>query len=223
MSEGKKFMRRNILRSKMYINQHSESFKRSISRSAFVDEYNPYIEPPNVEKFVTDSVNRQINFGENLLEILYPDISIDTENEFCPRCNYLLTDDDVVNGWSPYDCHDYTTKCPVCPQKLVPHFRVESTSPSFTGSCGTGTPLFCERLSPWVLSKELRSVMHDRDGIDEILDPRWRENESKNSVLWWNMILSFMRYRFPITFLLQGSFEQNLIAPLSIDDNKLNH
>ena len=32
----------------------------------------PYDEENIVEKYVTDSVLRQINFGENLLEILYP-------------------------------------------------------------------------------------------------------------------------------------------------------
>jgi hypothetical protein len=68
----------------------------------------------------------------------------------------------------------------------------------------------CERLSPWVLQKEIRTVMADREGIENLLSPVWREGENKNAVLWWNLVLSFMRYRFPFTFLLQGSFEQNL-------------
>jgi hypothetical protein len=38
-------------------------------------------------------------------------------------------------------------------------------------------------------------------------------------VLWWNLVLSCMRYRFPFSFLLQGSFEQNLIAPMPEDDS----
>lgn len=44
-------------------------------------------------QYVTDHVLRQILLGENLLEIVYPDISIDTDNELCPRCNYYLSDD----------------------------------------------------------------------------------------------------------------------------------
>lgn len=44
-------------------------------------------------QYVTDHVLRQILLGENLLEIVYPDISIDTDNEFCPRCNFYLSDD----------------------------------------------------------------------------------------------------------------------------------
>jgi hypothetical protein len=56
----------------------------------------------------------------------------------------------------------------------------------------------------------LRSVLSG--GIEDLLSPEWR-GESKNAVLFWNLILSFMRYRFPFTFLLQGSFSSSLIAP----------
>jgi hypothetical protein len=34
----------------------------------------------------------QIKLGENLLEIVYPDISVDTDNETCPH-------------WGPADLH----------------------------------------------------------------------------------------------------------------------
>lgn len=163
------------------------------------------------EQYVTDQVLRQILLGENLLEIVYPDISIDTDNEFCPRCNFYLSDDDVVAGWSAGNSQEYKTECPNCLTKFVPHFCVQSTLPSFVGSRGPSSALFCERLSPWVLKKELRSVISG--GIEDLLNPEWRERESKNAVLWWNLILSFMRYRFPFTFLLQGSFSSSLIAP----------
>lgn len=77
----------------------------------------------------------------------------------------------------------------------------------------SGTPLICERLSPWVLEKELKTKLRDADGLDDLLDPLWREKEAKNAVLWWNLILAFMRYRLPFTFLLQGSFQKRLISP----------
>jgi pentatricopeptide repeat protein len=170
------------------------------------------------EAYVTDAVLRQILLGENLLEIVYPDICIDTDNELCPRCNTLLTDDEVVLGWKPNDSQDYTTQCRICSQKFVPHFCVQSSLATAMGSKGPGSPLFCERLSPWVLIKELRSVMGDKQGIENLLSPEWRELETKNAVLWWNLILSFMRYRFPFTFLLQGSFDQNLIQPTPDED-----
>mmetsp|Transcript_26779 Transcript_26779/g.37761 ORF Transcript_26779/g.37761 Transcript_26779/m.37761 type:complete len:1407 (+) Transcript_26779:119-4339(+) len=170
-----------------------------------------------VEFFVTEAVEVQIELGENLLEIVYPDISVDTDNETCPRCNFLLSDDDVVSGWTPNDSNDYTTSCPNCRQRFVPHFCVQSTSSTFMGSRGPASPLLCERLSPWVLQKEIRSVMSDREGVENLLSPEWREEATKNAVLWWNLVLSCMRYRFPFTFLLQGTFEQNLIAPMPED------
>ena len=175
-------------------------------------------EESRMEFFVTETVERQIALGENLLEIVFPDISVDTENEVCPRCNFLLSDDDVVVGWTP-DSNDYTTACPNCTQRFVPHFCVQCSAPSFVGSRGPASPLMCERLSPWVLQKEIRSVMSEQDGCDNLLSPSWREKEYKNSVLWWNLVLSCMRYRFPFSFLLQGSFEQNLIAPMPEDES----
>lgn len=175
-------------------------------------------EETRMEFFVTEAVERQIALGENLLEIVFPDISVDTENETCPRCNFLLSDDDVVAGWSAGDENDYTTSCPSCTQRFVPHFCVQSTSEKFMGSRGPASPLMCERLSPWVLQKEIRSVMNEPEGIENLLSPEWREEAYKNAVLWWNLVLSCMRYRFPFSFLLQGSFEQNLIAPMPGDD-----
>lgn len=175
-------------------------------------------EDKGMEFFVTETVERQIALGENLLEIVFPDISIDTENEICPRCNFTLSDDDVVAGWTPGHFNDYTTACPNCTQRFVPHFCVQTTASNFVGSKGTETPLMCERLSPWVLQKEIRSVMSDDEGTSNLLNPAWREKEYKNAVLWWNLVLSCMRYRFPFSFLLQGSFDQNLISPTPEQD-----
>jgi len=168
--------------------------------------------------YVSDAVERQIALGENLLEIVFPDISVDTENELCTRCSFVLSDEDVVDGWTP-DSNDYTTACPNCTQRFVPHFCVQCSSATFMGSRGAASPLMCERLSPWVLQKEIRSVMSEPKGCDNLLSPEWREKEYKNAVLWWNLVLSCMRYRFPFSFLLQGSFEQNLIAPMPEDES----
>lgn len=118
---------------------------------------------------------------------MFPDISIDTENEICPRCNFTLSDDDVVLGWTAGQLNDYTTACPNCTQRFVPHFCVQCSSPEFLGSRGPDSPLMCERLSPWVLQKEIRSVMNDIDGTSNLLDPEWRKQEYKNAVLWWNL------------------------------------
>eukprot|EP00980_Cylindrotheca_fusiformis_P017597 scaffold5517_cov135-Cylindrotheca_fusiformis.AAC.27 len=207
------------------INEHDtvgtslQKLRNFISRKQDKKRGTPSVEESRVEFYVTESVERQIELGENLLEIVFPDISVDTDNETCPRCNFLLSDDDVVAGWTPGDSNDYTTSCSNCTQRFVPHFCVQSSSPSFVGSRGPSSPLMCERLSPWVLQKEIRSVMSDREGIENLLSPAWREQEYKNAVLWWNLVLSCMRYRFPFSFLLQGSFEQNLITPMPEDDH----
>lgn len=196
-----------------------QKFRNFIARKQDNKRSTLKVEESRVEFFVTEGVERQIELGENLLEIVFPDISVDTDNETCPRCNFLLSDDDVVTGWTPADSQDYTTGCPNCQQRFVPHFRVQSSSPAFVGSKGPSSPLLCERLSPWVLIKEIRSVMSEREGIENLISPAWREEEYKNAVLWWNTILSCMRYRLPFSFLLQGSFEQSLIAPMPEDDH----
>jgi hypothetical protein len=207
------------------VNEHDavgtslQKLRNFISRKQDKTRGTPNVEESRVEFYVTEGVERQIELGENLLEIVFPDISVDTDNETCPRCNFLLSDDGVVNGWTPGDSNDYTTSCSNCKQRFVPHFCVQSSSPNFVGSRGPSSPLMCERLSPWVLQKEIRSVMSDREGIENLLSPAWREQEYKNAVLWWNLVLSCMRYRFPFSFLLQGSFEQNLIAPMPEDDH----
>ena len=196
------------------------TFKRIVSRNKSNQTEKKEVSPTNyTEQYVTDQVLRQVLLGESLLEVVYPDISIDIDNEYCPRCNFYLSDDDVVAGWSAGNSQEYKTECPNCLTKFVPHFCVQSTLPSFVGSRGPSSALFCERLSPWVLKKELRSVISG--GIEDLLSPEWRERESKNAVLWWNLVLSFMRYRFPFTFLLQGSFSSSLIAPTPDDEENL--
>lgn len=123
----------------------------------------------------------------------------------------MLLDDVVVDGWTPGDSQDYTTKCPFCNNKFVPKFTVQCKSETFNGS--NHGPLICERLSPWVLEKELRIKMGD--GVDDLLNANWREADRKNAVLWWNLILAFMRFKLPFTFLLQGDFPGNhLIVPM---------
>jgi len=84
------------------------------------------------------------------------------------------------------------------------------------GSRGASSPLFCERLSPWVLQKELHTILLSQ-GIDDLLSPEWRTKETKNAVVWWNLVLSFMRYRLPFSFLMQGSFQTDLVQPTPDD------
>merc|ERR1739845_247809 len=76
------------------------------------------------------------------------------------------------------------------------------------------TTLYCEFLSPWVLRKELHAATRGDNGMNIILDPEWRSGTDINATLWWNMIVSFKRYKLPVTFMLQGSFRNHLIMPM---------
>ena len=82
----------------MEVNRTLESCRISPSESYASEQYDSNLEDPDTERIVPDTINRQIIFGESILEDVYPDISIDTDNEFCPRCNSLLSDNDVVVG-----------------------------------------------------------------------------------------------------------------------------
>mmetsp|Transcript_6593 Transcript_6593/g.9748 ORF Transcript_6593/g.9748 Transcript_6593/m.9748 type:complete len:168 (+) Transcript_6593:3-506(+) len=162
---------------------------------------------------MTESVKKQVELGENLLDMLYPDLHIDTGINSCPKCFKNLGQDDIIFGWEPCDFQNYTTSCPQCNHGTVPRFSVKCSLPTFVGSQGKATPLYCEYLSPWVMRKELLNVMKSDNGIYSLLDPEWRSNADINATLWWNLIVSFKRYKLPLTYLLQGSFNQKLILP----------
>jgi hypothetical protein len=162
---------------------------------------------------VTDDVRKQIVLGESLLDFLYPDLIIDTSSDSCPQCSKELADTDIVAGWLPCEFQDYTTECPQCKHRFVPRFSVTCSAPTFEGSQGTSTPLYCELLSPWVLREELENIIHGAEGINEMLNPEWRSGSDIRATLWWNLIVSFNRYRLPVSFLLQGSFRNRLISP----------
>jgi pentatricopeptide repeat protein len=166
---------------------------------------------------VTDDVRMQIVLGESLLDYLYPDLIIDTSSDSCPQCSKELRDTDIVAGWLPCEFQDYTTECPQCKHRFVPRFSVRCSAPTFEGSQGTSTPLYCELLSPWVLREELENIIHGAEGIDEMLNPEWRSGSDIRATLWWNLIVSFNRYRLPVSFLLQGSFQNRLINPTPDD------
>jgi hypothetical protein len=166
---------------------------------------------------VTSLVARHIDLAESLLDLLYPDLEIDTNSDNCPDCSHTLTEADVVDGWSPGKFDDYKTSCPKCKHRFVPRFCVSTSAEGFTGSQGPSTPLFCEYLSPWVLRKEFHHIVKSESGIAHMLRPEWRK-EGIRAALFWNLVISCRRYRLPFTFLLQGSFETNRLVLPRIPD-----
>jgi len=161
----------------------------------------------------SNAITKQIELGESLLESLYPGIVIDTESDSCPKCAQVLSNDEIIVGWTPCASKEYQTTCPSCKNKFVPKFSVSCKNPEFVGSQGKGTTLFCDYLSPWVLLREIRGVMNASGGFDKILDEKFRSGSDINATLWWNMIVTFDRFKLPYIFLLQGSFKNQLILP----------
>ena len=157
---------------------------------------------------VTEQVGRHLAIGDSLLEYLYNDLKLDASNA-CPRCSKILSEDEVMAGWNFCSFTTFDTKCNNCNHSFVPSLVVTSSTNTFEGSQGIGTPLFCELFSPWVLRKQLY-----RCDIDDILQPDWRKGTDINSTLWWNLIFAFKRQKLPITFLLQGTFKDRLIMPM---------
>jgi len=161
---------------------------------------------------MTPAIAKQIELGESLLESLYPGLSIDNENA-CPKCAAVLNENAVSAGWTPCASNEYQTKCPSCHNKFVPKFSVSCASPFFEGSQGKGTPLYCDCLSPWVLLREIRSVIAATGGVESMLDEKFRKGSDISATLWWNVVVTFRRYKIPYIFLLQGSFQNQLILP----------
>lgn len=166
---------------------------------------------------LSDRLLKQIILGENLLDFLYPDLKIDTEGDSCPQCSNVMRIGSIIEGWRPRAFQEFTTCCPQCHHRFVPHLSVCCSAPTFEGSQGFGTPLYCEFLSPWVLRRELSHVIESERGIDLLLDPDWRTGTQVGATIWWNLIAIFQHYKLPFSFLLQGSFQNRLINPVPQD------
>ena len=97
-------------------------------------------------------------------------------------------------------------------RRFVARFSVHCTAPDWVGSTGPGTPLWCEYLSPWVLRKEVQTILLN-DGIESLLSPQFRKAHTASSTIWWNLILWCRDFALPIAFLLQDSVEGAASAP----------
>jgi hypothetical protein len=161
---------------------------------------------------VNSAIAKHIELGESLIESLYPGIVMDTESDACPKCSKTVTEDQIIIGWAPCATQEYETQCPSCKHKFVPKFCITCKSPTFEGSQGKGSPLYCDYLSPWVLLREMKGIL-SKAGIETVLDERFRSGSGINATLWWNMVITFRRYKLPYIFLLQGSFKNQLILP----------
>jgi pentatricopeptide repeat protein len=165
------------------------------------------------EYHLTDKVKRQVDLGNSLLDVLYRDLYVDTFRGVCNVCNCKLSEPDVCKGWAQGESHEYRVTCPSCSGKGVTRFSVFSTADGWSdsGVSGQEGKLFCMYLSPWVLKKELMSIMSD--SITTLLDPEFPKLSEQKATIYWNLIVSFRREKLPFTWLFQGSFGNSLIQP----------
>ena len=168
--------------------------------------------------------NRMVD-SEKYLSALFPNVVIDFLNPFgtvCtnPNCCKQLTVENIEYGWKPGDHHDYSTCCYRCGQVFVPQFTVFCTlnNSQWKGiEFDTGVNyniiaasnpnessddlLWCQLLSPWVLLKEVQSVI-SQDGISALLSHQFVSSSTQHAVVFWNLIVTFKRFGLPYSFLL---------------------
>ena len=160
-------------------------------------------------------VRHMIN-SENLLGTLYPNLEIDLSHPFgtcCPnpKCCKPQSMEQIFMGFSK-DPNVYTSKCYSCERSYVPRFTVQCDLPDWDGSekRGPGSALWCELLSPWVLRKEVFSVLFV-DGVKALMSDKALSGDalkaSHNAVVFWNTIIAFRLRGLPYSFLLASTLE----------------
>ena len=166
----------------------------------------------------TSRLMRHMINAEALLGRLYPNLEIDLCHPFgtcCPntKCCKPQSVQQIMAGFSR-DPNVYTSKCFSCERPYVPRFTVQCDLPEWEGSerRGPGSILWCEFLSPWVLRKEVFSVLFV-DGVEALLSDQAvnrdssKQSFSHNAVIFWNMIIAFRLRGLPYSFLLAQSLD----------------
>ena len=171
------------------------------------------------EDLLSEAHKRQITLGDNLLELLFPNVVVDANRETCPSCGKKLTEHDVLEGFTLGDSNDYTTACSGCEKRFVARFSVHSTKEGWNGTQGPNELLFCEFLSPWTIRKELLTILGDEGGLKRLMHPDFALADSRhtmtNATLWWNLVCNFRREDLPIAWLFESSFGKcSFFAPL---------
>ena len=158
----------------------------------------------------TPRLKRQMTVCENMLQREFPGLCIDLcsskgmgcTNKTC-KLGRPLSIGEVYRGWTQGDSNKYTTKCFSCGKEFIPKFSVTCSAPWWVGSIGSGSPLWCEMLSPWTLRKEILNVIY-QDGIETLVAKEFRESSSQRSTVFWNTIISFRLRGLPYSFFLSA-------------------
>ena len=163
---------------------------------------------------VTEPILNQITLGEMYLSDLFPGLVIDLNCDDCPHCHKSISISVIQSSWNMQNLDESEINCPKCRNKIRPSFSVHCSEPMLYGMDGNfSCSLQCGFLNPWKLTSHIAFIL-ERQNIDIVLNPKWREVGAKESTIWWNLIVHFLLNRLPITFLLQGSVKTPLITPM---------
>jgi hypothetical protein len=151
------------------------------------------------------SLLQRMQWSDELICRAHTGLYVDLNHEFgtsCPNslCGRSFTVEELDTLWIP-DPNQYTVTCPDCERAFVPRFCVVSSSPSWKGSDGPHTELWCELLSPWSLRKEVLTVLKEY-GIDMLTSPAFRQHLSQHTVIFWNLVVAFRLRGLPYSFLV---------------------
>jgi len=149
------------------------------------------------------------------LGAVFPGLVFNLNRETCPQCQVPVNDEDIRRGWNATDPNDYNTICPQCGRKFVAYFTCFSEHPSWQGSRGPQSELFCEFLPPWALHKETRTILAHH-GIGFVCTDTFRKTKA---TVFWNLILYFSEFNLPIHFLLLHSHDDPDHDPNTPQDN----
>ena len=117
------------------------------------------------------------------------------------------TGSQILDGFSD-DPNNYKTQCPNCEHWFVAYFSVLCNSPDWVGTQGPKSPLYFTALSPWVLKKEMLTMLvQSRSGEkggknkgDNRVGAQHLRHES--STIFWNLVLYFELFGLPCEFLV---------------------
>ena len=175
--------------------------------------------------------------GYALLELLFPLLHIEADMESCPKCHEPLSKAEVMDGFTD-DPNNYTTQCPRegCGKRFVAYFSVLCSSPDWHGTQGPQTPLYFTALSPWVLRKEVLTLLVDSRGDGKKKAPPSSTKKStsssscggtsssktgdsdrvgaahlrlSSSTIFWNLVLYFRLFGLPCEFLVDPEEAEN--------------
>jgi len=146
--------------------------------------------------------------GYALLQTLFPSLHIETDMETCPKCHVSLNRSQILDGFAD-DPNNYKTQCAKCEHWFVAYFSVLCNSPDWVGTQGPKSPLYFTALSPWVLKKEMLTMLiQSRSGGEHSKDGGNNEHVGAqhlrhgSSTIFWNLVLYFHLFGLPCEFLV---------------------